>query len=121
MYVYVAVQQKVILWEICKKVKLNHTNKWYMYNPESVQENKTQSSLEFWDTNRFSNPSQTTRPWASHQRRKSSLQWNFAVLADSRLKLKERELSDKYHDPSGELKYTTEHEDDGNTNCNWST
>ena len=38
---------KVILWELCKKFKFDHTNKWYMLNQESVQENETQKLL--WD------------------------------------------------------------------------
>ena len=32
---------KVIHWELCKKLKFDHTNKWYMHNPESVLENET--------------------------------------------------------------------------------
>ena len=32
---------KVIHWELCKKFQFGHTNKWYMYNPASVQENET--------------------------------------------------------------------------------
>ena len=31
---------KVIDWELCKKLKFDHTNKWYMHNPESFQENE---------------------------------------------------------------------------------
>ena len=27
---------KVIHWEMCKKFKFNHANKWYMHNPASV-------------------------------------------------------------------------------------
>ena len=27
-------------WELCKKFKVDHTNKWYMHNPESVLENE---------------------------------------------------------------------------------
>ena len=38
---------KVIHWELCKKLKFDYTNKWYMHNPESVLENKTQKFL--WD------------------------------------------------------------------------
>ena len=34
---------KVIHWEMCKKSKFNHTNKWYMHNPASVLENDTNS------------------------------------------------------------------------------
>ena len=32
---------KVIHWELCKKMKIDHPNKWYMHNPDSVQENET--------------------------------------------------------------------------------
>ncbi len=28
---------KVINWEMCKKFKFDHTNKWYIHNPSSVQ------------------------------------------------------------------------------------
>ena len=40
-----------------KKFKFDCTNKWYMYNPEPIQENET--SLGFWDTSRLSNLSET--------------------------------------------------------------
>ena len=36
---------KVINWEMCKKFKFGHTNKWYMDNPASVQENDTYKLL----------------------------------------------------------------------------
>ena len=38
---------KVIGWEICKKFKCDHTNKWYMHNPAPVLENYTHKLL--WD------------------------------------------------------------------------
>ena len=38
---------KVNHWELCKKFKLDCTNKWYMRNPESVLENETRKIL--WD------------------------------------------------------------------------
>ena len=28
---------KVIQWEMCKKCKFDHTNKWYMHNPRKRQ------------------------------------------------------------------------------------
>ena len=34
---------KVINWEMCKKFKFDHTNKWYMHNPAAVLENDTNS------------------------------------------------------------------------------
>ena len=38
---------KVINWVMCKKLKFDHTNKWYMHNPPTVIENKTHKFL--WD------------------------------------------------------------------------
>ena len=38
---------KVIHWEICKKLKFDHTNKWYMHSPAPVLENDTHKLL--WD------------------------------------------------------------------------
>ena len=38
---------KVVHWELYKKVKFNHTHKWYMQNPASVLENDTHKLL--WD------------------------------------------------------------------------
>ena len=31
---------QVILWELCKKFKFNHMNKWYMHNPDSILKNE---------------------------------------------------------------------------------
>ena len=41
-YVWVG---KVIRWEMCKKLKFDHTNKWYMHNPATVLENDTHKLL----------------------------------------------------------------------------
>ena len=38
---------KVIHWELCKKFKFDHTNKWYMHNLEYALENETYKVL--WD------------------------------------------------------------------------
>ena len=40
---------KVIHWEMCKKFKFDHTNRWYMHNPAPVLENATRKLL--WDFN----------------------------------------------------------------------
>ena len=37
----------VIHWEMCKKFKFDHTNKWYMHNPAPVLQNDTHKLL--WD------------------------------------------------------------------------
>ena len=64
---------KVIHWELCKKLKIDHTNKWYMHNPISILENETQTPLGSWDTNRSPNLNQTTRP-NNNQQKKENLQ-----------------------------------------------
>ena len=38
---------KMIHWEMCKKFKFDHMNKWYMPYPSSVIENNTHKLL--WD------------------------------------------------------------------------
>ena len=38
-------ESKVIHWELGKKLKLDHTNKWYMHNPESILEDETHKLL----------------------------------------------------------------------------
>ena len=37
--------RKVIHKKLCKKFKLDHTNKWYMHNSESVMDNETHKAL----------------------------------------------------------------------------
>ena len=44
---------------------------------------------------------------------------DFAVSADYREKLKEREKKDKYQDLAGELKTAVNHGCDSYNNCNW--
>ena len=36
---------RVIPWEQCKKLKFDHTNKWYKHNQESVLNNETHKLL----------------------------------------------------------------------------
>ena len=101
---------KVIHWELCKKFKFNHTNKWYKHNPALVLENDTQTPLGFWHTNGSPNLSQKTRPYT----------WkieDFSVLSDHRIKLKENEKKDKYLDLARELKKkNVKQESDNHTN-----
>ena len=40
---------KMIHWEMCKKFKFDHTNKWYMHNPAAVLENDTLKLLRDFD------------------------------------------------------------------------
>ena len=40
--------RKVIQWELCKRWKFDHTNKWYIYEPESILENETNKILWYF-------------------------------------------------------------------------
>ena len=44
---------KVIHWEMSKQFKFDHTNKWYMHNPEPVLENNTEKLLWEFDIKRI--------------------------------------------------------------------
>ena len=46
---------------------------------------------------------------------------DFADPADNGVKIKENEKKDKYLNLTRELKKATEHEGNGDTNCNWRT
>ena len=79
----------IIHWELCKKLKLDHTNKWYMHNPESVLENKTQTPLRLSDTN--GSPLSNRWPDLVTKKRKRTYRIiGFAVPADHWKKLKEK-------------------------------
>ena len=96
---------KVIHWEMCKKFKFDHTNKWYMDNPAAVQENNT-APMGLWHTDGSPNLSQKTRPYNNQQQKKKRICKivDFAIPADHRIKLKECEKKDKYLDLAKELK-----------------
>ena len=57
--------------EMCKKFKLDHTNKWYWYNPASDLENDTHNLLRDFDIQTdhliFG---QKTRPYNNQQKKR---------------------------------------------------
>ena len=94
---------KVIHWEMCKKFKSDHSNKWYMHNPAPVLENDTHKLL--WDINIHTDHLiSTRRPNLIIIKKKNCKIVDFAVPADHRIKLKECEKKDKYLNLGRELK-----------------
>ena len=96
---------KVIHWELCKKMKFHHMNKWYMHNPESVLENETHKLL--WDFNiQTDHQILAKRPdlIIINTKKTTCRIVDFAVPVDHRVKLKECEKSNKYLDLVRELK-----------------
>ena len=89
---------KVIHREMCKKLKTDHTNKWYMHNPTSVLENSTHKLIWDFDIHTDHRIS-ARRPDLIMIRKKKRICKivDFAVSADHRIKLIEntRELKKK--------------------------
>ena len=112
---------RVILWELCKKLKFDHTNKWYMQNPESVMENETHKLLWNFDI-QTDHLISARRPdlIIINKKEITCRTVDFTIPADYRVKLKEWEkTANKYLDLPRELeKKTVEHESDDYTNCN---
>ena len=101
---------KVIYWEMRKKFKFDHTNKWYMHNPTSVLENDTHKHL--WDfdiqTGHLLSARRPDFIVINNKKKKKKKRTckivDFAVPADHRINLKESEKKDKYLDLARELK-----------------
>ena len=83
---------KGIHWELCKKLKFDHTVKYHYYKPESVLENETRNSLGFLDTNRSPNPGQKIRP--SYKNKNITCRIvDFALRNENQRKRKERPVA----------------------------
>ena len=86
---------KVIHWELCKKLKFDHTNKWYNDNPESVLKNETHKLL--WDFDIQTDHLITARrpdPIIINKKKRTCMIVDFAVPADHRVEFKECEKKD---------------------------
>ena len=110
----------MIHWELCKKFKFDHTNKWYIHNPTSILENETQKLLWDFDIQMDYRISARRPDLIINKKKKRNCKIvDFAVPADHRIKLKECEKRDKYLDVVRELKKTVEYESDNYTNRDW--
>ena len=96
---------EVIHWEMCKKFKFHHTNKWYMHNPAPVLENDSHKLL--WDFDIQTDhlfPARRPDLIIINKKKRTCKIVDFALRADHRIKLKECEKKDKYLDLARELK-----------------
>ena len=96
---------KTIHWEMSKKFKFDHTNKWYIHNPAPVLENETHKLL--WDFNIQTDhliPARRANLIIINKEERICKIVDFAVPADYRINLKECEKKDKYLDFARELK-----------------
>ena len=98
---------KVIHWEMCKKFKFDHANKWYMHNQALVLENATHKLLWDFDIQTDHLISARRPDLITLNKKKKERIWkieDFALPADHRIKLKVCEKKDKFLDLSRELK-----------------
>ena len=87
---------------MCKKLKFDHTNKWYMHNPAPILENAMHKLL--WDFNiQTDHLIPTRRPDLIIINKKKKIV-DSTVPTDHRIKLKECEKRVKYLDLARELK-----------------
>ena len=95
----------MIHWEMCKKLKFDHTIKWYMHNPAPVLENPTHKLLWHFKI-QTDHLIPATRPdlIIINKKKRTYKIVDFAIPADHRIKLKEYEKRDKYLDLARELK-----------------
>ena len=99
---------------MCKKLKSDHTDKWYIHNPESVLENDMHKLLWGFDIQSDHLISARRPDLIKINKKKTNKKQkkkkricrivDFAVSADHRVKLKESEKKDKYLDLARELK-----------------
>ena len=90
---------KIIPWELGKKLKFDHANKWYVHSPESVSENETHKFL--WDFEiQTDHQISARRPdlIIINEKKRTCRIVDFAVPAHNRVKLKECEKIDNYLD-----------------------
>ena len=92
-------------WEMSKKFKFDHTNKWYMHNPPHVLENNTHKLL--WDFDEQTDHLISARRpdlIIINKKMRICKIVDFAVPADHRIKLKKYKKKDKNLDRASELK-----------------
>ena len=79
---------KVIHWELCKKLKFDHTNKWYIHNSAAVLENDTQTPTGLRHTNGSPNLTRKTNIQQKQKKRNCKIV-DFPLPVAHRIKLKE--------------------------------
>ena len=90
---------------MCKKLKYDHTNKWYRHNPVPVLENNTHKHV--WDFDIHTDYLISARRpdlIIINKKKRTCKVVDFAVPADHRIKLKECVKKDKYLDLARQLK-----------------
>ena len=88
---------KMIHWELCQRLKVDHADKWYLYKPEPVMENETYKILRNFEiqTDRLVQAKIIVLLLINKKKITYHLV-DFVFSADHRMKVKESEKLDKY-------------------------
>ena len=95
---------KKVHWDLCKKKRLEHTEKWYEHVPEGAVENEEVKML--WNINvNCDNAMEARRPdiILIDEKEQKEIIIDTAVPADVRVGEKEREKMEKYQDLKNEI------------------
>ena len=87
---------KVIHWEMCKKFKFHHMNKWYIHKPSSSPGEWHKLLLDFDKQTDHLISARKSDLIVINKKKRTRKIGDFAVPADHRIKLKESEQKDKY-------------------------
>ena len=109
----------VIHWELSEKFKFDHTNKWYMHNPESVLENEAHKLL--WDFE-IQTDHLISYKWPDfiimNKKRQVAGLWTLLSRRTTKYNWKDAKWGISTWTLLGSWKKTVEHESDHYTNCN---
>ena len=97
----------------CTKITQLHTDKWYSHKVESVLDNKTHKILSDFRI-QMNQPILAIRP--DQTRRKKCHLVDFAIPVNHRLKIREKQKTDKCLDFARESWKSCTH---SNSNCSW--
>ena len=93
---------KVTYWKLCKRLKFNHTSKWYMHKPESVLENGTHKIL--WDFEiQMDHPIPARRPYLVLIKREKKLSFGGYCYSSRPQSENVQKQKDKYLDSASKL------------------
>ena len=114
---------KLIDLEFYKKFKFNHTNKWYMYNPESVKENENDNIIcDFGiQTDHLISDRRPDLVIANKKKRENLVNCGLCRSGrpQGKTERKQKETCVPRTSKRTEKKQTMEHESDCDTNRNW--
>ena len=107
-------------WELWKRLKLDHTDRWYMYKSEPVQEKEShKNSLGSWEINGSRNHGQKTKLRVNKRDKKRI--WHPADFVVSKSENERKSNAWKLPRSCQRVEKTLEYKRDGDTNCSWCT